>query len=230
MIELRNVKKQYPSQAHPALRGVTFRVLPGEFVFLVGPSGSGKSTLLRLLHGEEEADSGIIRVNGYDVSHLKKSKLPYYRRKIGMVFQDFKLIEKKTVRENLAFSMRVIGASEWDISRRVGEVLELVELDGKRGSYPYELSGGERQRVAVARAILNRPALLLADEPTGNLDPELSYETMQLFERVHQDGATVLVVTHEESLVNRFQKRVVRLQEGKIVADQENGQYQPCEI
>lgn len=225
MIELRNVRKRYPGQVQPALRGVNLRVEPGEFVFLVGPSGSGKSTLLRILHGEEIADSGIIRVGEYDVMHMKPRALPYYRRTIGMVFQDFKLIQTRTVRENLVFAMRVVGASDWEISSRVGEVLELVGLDGRKHSYPDELSGGEQQRVAVARAILSRPKLLLADEPTGNLDPELSCEIMRLFEQINQDGTTVLVVTHEQSLVNRFEKRVVRLSHGKVIADDQNGTY-----
>jgi cell division transport system ATP-binding protein len=228
MIELRNVRKQYPTQQQAALRGVTFSVADGEFVFLVGPSGSGKTTLFRLLHGDERADSGIIRVNGHDVTHLKKRQIPYYRREIGMVFQDFKLIQNQTVWENLSFAMRVIGAPEEQIRHRVREVLEIIDLSDRKRSYPHQLSGGERQRVAVARAILNRPALLLADEPTGNLDPELSVEIMGLFDRINQDGTTVLVVTHEQYMVNQMHKRVIRLSEGKIISDEENGQYRSC--
>ncbi|MCC8065213.1 MAG: cell division ATP-binding protein FtsE [Clostridiales bacterium] len=229
MIHLRNVRKQYWEQAHPALRGVTFRMKPGEFAFLVGPSGSGKSTLLRILHGEEEASSGIILVNNYDVAHLTRRQLPYYRRTVGMVYQDFRLIPNRTVEENLSFAMRAIGAPDKQIRARVEEVLEQVELTGHKHNYPTELSGGEQQRVAVARAILNHPALVLADEPTGNLDPKLSYEMMKLFEQINEDGTTVLVVTHEQSLVDRFHKRVIRLEEGKIVADEEDGLYQSCE-
>ncbi|MCD8142711.1 MAG: cell division ATP-binding protein FtsE [Clostridiales bacterium] len=229
MIHLRNVRKQYWGQEHPALRGVTFRMKPGEFAFLVGPSGSGKSTLLRILHGEEEASSGIILVNNYDVAHLTRRQLPYYRRTVGMVYQDFRLIPNRTVEENLSFAMRAIGAPDKQIRARVEEVLEQVELTGHKHNYPTELSGGEQQRVAVARAILNHPALVLADEPTGNLDPKLSYEMMKLFEQINEDGTTVLVVTHEQSLVDRFHKRVIRLEEGKIVADEEDGLYQSCE-
>ncbi|MCD8368531.1 MAG: cell division ATP-binding protein FtsE [Clostridiales bacterium] len=229
MIHLRNVRKQYWEQEQPALRGVTFRMKPGEFAFLVGPSGSGKSTLLRILHGEDAANSGIILVNNYDVAHLTRRQLPYYRRTVGMVYQDFRLIPNRTVEENLSFAMRVIGASDKQIRARVEEVLEQVELTGHKHNYPTELSGGEQQRVAVARAILNHPALVLADEPTGNLDPKLSYEMMKLFERINEDGTTVLVVTHEQSLVDRFHKRVIRLEAGKIVADEEDGLYQSCE-
>lgn len=227
MIHLRNVRKKYFEQEQPALRGVTFRMKPGEFAFLVGPSGSGKSTLLRILHGEEAASSGIILVNNYDVAHLDRRQLPYYRRTVGMVYQDFRLISDRTVEENLAFAMRVIGAPDKEIRERVAEVLEQLELTGHRHKYPTELSGGEQQRVAVARAILNHPALVLADEPTGNLDPKLSYEVMKLFERINEDGTTVLVVTHEQSLVDQFHKRVIRLEEGKIIADKEGGSYQP---
>ncbi|MCD7919213.1 MAG: cell division ATP-binding protein FtsE [Clostridiales bacterium] len=229
MIHLRNVRKQYWEQKQPALRGVTFRMNPGEFAFLVGPSGSGKSTLLRILHGEDAASSGIILVNNYDVAHLTRRQLPYYRRTVGMVYQDFRLIPNRTVEENLSFAMRVIGASDRQIRARVEEVLEQVELTGHKHNYPTELSGGEQQRAAVARAILNHPALVLADEPTGNLDPKLSYEMMKLFERINEDGTTVLVVTHEQSLVDRFHKRVIRLEAGKIVADEEDGLYQSCE-
>ncbi len=227
MIHLRNVRKKYFEQEQPALRGVTFRMKPGEFAFLVGPSGSGKSTLLRILHGEEAASSGIILVNNYDVAHLDRRQLPYYRRTVGMVYQDFRLISDRTVEENLYFAMRVIGAPDKEIRERVAEVLEQLELTGHRHNYPTELSGGEQQRVAVARAILNHPALVLADEPTGNLDPKLSYEVMKLFEQINEDGTTVLVVTHEQSLVDQFHKRVIRLEEGKIIADKEDGAYQP---
>ncbi len=229
MIHLRNVRKQYWEQEQPALRGVTFRMKPGEFAFLVGPSGSGKSTLLRILHGEEAASSGIILVNNYDVAHLTRRQLPYYRRTVGMVYQDFRLIPNRTVEENLSFAMRVIGAPDRQIRTRVEEVLEQVELTGHKHNYPTELSGGEQQRVALARAILNHPALVLADEPTGNLDPKLSYEMMKLFEQINEDGTTVLVVTHEQSLVDRVRKRVIRLEAGKIVADEEDGLYQSCE-
>ncbi len=229
MIHLRNVRKQYWEQEQPALRGVTFRMKPGEFAFLVGPSGSGKSTLLRILHGEEAASSGIILVNNYDVAHLTRRQLPYYRRTVGMVYQDFRLIPNRTVEENLSFAMRVIGAPDRQIRTRVEEVLEQVELTGHKHNYPTELSGGEQQRVALARAILNHPALVLADEPTGNLDPKLSYEMMKLFEQINEDGTTVLVVTHEQSLVDRFRKRVIRLEAGKIVADEEDGLYHSCE-
>lgn len=225
MIELRNVRKRYPGQKVPALRGIYLRVLPGEFVFLVGPSGSGKSTLLRILHAGEEADSGIIRVAGYNVMHLRPREIPYYRRKIGMVFQDFKLIQTRTARENLVFAMRATGAPEEEIRTRVSEVLEQVRLEDRQLSYPDELSGGEQQRLAVARAILTRPQLLLADEPTGNLDPTLSLEIMRLFEEINAAGTTVLVVTHEQNLVNEFQKRVIHLKLGRVISDEESGTY-----
>ncbi|MDD7772178.1 MAG: cell division ATP-binding protein FtsE [Faecousia sp.] len=224
MIDFENVTKVYEA-GNRALDGVTLHIDDGEFVFLVGPSGSGKSTIIKLLTAELEPTSGSIAVNGYKLEKIKKRAIPYMRRTIGVIFQDFRLIEKKTVYDNVAFAMRVIGASTSEIKKRVPYVLELVGLENKGRRYPNELSGGEQQRVAVARALVNNPAMIVADEPTGNLDPARSYETMMLLERINSLGTTLLVVTHEKELVDRFTKRVIAIDEGRVISDGMDGYY-----
>ena len=197
----------------------------GEFVFLVGPSGSGKTTIIKLLTGEVRADSGELEVNGFDLTNMRRRRLPKLRRTLGVIFQDFRLIEDKTVYENVAFAMHVIGASHREIRERVPYVLRLVGLDGREKRLPQELSGGEQQRVAVARALVNSPRLIIADEPTGNLDPTKSLELMLLLQKINELGTTVLVVTHEKELVNAFSKRVISLEKGSVVSDRTGGYY-----
>jgi len=218
MIRLTDVQKEYENGTK-ALRGVSLTIQDGEFVFLVGPSGSGKSTIIKLLTGEIEPSGGRIMVNGFSLTNIARWQIPLLRRSIGIIFQDFRLIEKKTVYENLSFAMRAVGASPREIKKRIPYVLELVGLDGKMDRYPTEISGGEQQRVAIARALINNPVTIIADEPTGNLDPARSLEIMRLLERINQLGTTVLVVTHEKDLVNKFQKRVIALEQGTIVGD-----------
>lgn len=224
MIKMKNVRKSYENGA-VALQGIDLEVEEGEFVFLVGPSGSGKSTVVKLLTGELTCTSGQIEVNGFDLTKIRRSKLPKLRRTIGIIFQDFRLIEEKTVYENVAFALRVIGARNKTIRERVDYVLGLVDMPGKRGRLPRELSGGEQQRVAIARALANNPKLIIADEPTGNIDPELSRELMALLVEINKKGTTVLVVTHEEELVNEFHKRVVVIKDGRVVRDEMGGYY-----
>ncbi len=224
MIEFQNVKKTYDNGTK-ALRGVNLRIDDGEFVFLVGPSGSGKSTLIKLMTAELRPTSGSVQVNGFKVESIKQSSIPFMRRTLGVVFQDFRLIENKTVYENVAFAIRVVGAKEKVIHKRVSYVLGLVGLDKKGHRLPNELSGGEQQRVAIARALVNNPSIIIADEPTGNLDPARSLEIMMLLEHINALGTTVLVVTHERDLVNRFTKRVVAIDEGKIISDGMDGYY-----
>ena len=224
MIKLTDVFKVY-ANGTKALKGVTFSLNSGEFAFLVGPSGSGKSTIIKLLTGEIAPTDGQVIVNGYDMDRIKMRKMPYLRRTIGVIFQDFRLIDKKTVYENVAFAMRVIGASNRDIRRRVPYVLELVGLESKVKARPTELSGGEQQRVAIARALVNNPALIIADEPTGNLDPARSLEIILLLQKINELGTTVLVVTHEKSLVDRVSKRVVAIDGGRIISDGMDGYY-----
>ena len=224
MIDFRNVTKVYEAGNH-ALQGVSLHIDDGEFVFLVGPSGSGKSTIIKLLTAELEPTSGSIEVNGYKLERIKKRQIPYMRRTVGVIFQDFRLVRKKTVYENVAFAMRVIGASEREIRSRVPYVLQLVGLEEKSKHLPDELSGGEQQRVAIARALVNNPAMIIADEPTGNLDPQRSYEIMMLLERINALGTTVMVVTHERELVNRFTKRVIAISEGRVINDGMDGYY-----
>ena len=224
MIDFDNVSKVYDA-GNRALDGVTIHIDDGEFVFLVGPSGSGKSTIIKLLTAELEPTSGSISVNGYQLEKIKRRKIPYMRRTLGVIFQDFRLIENKTVFENVAFAMRVVGASTKEIKKRVPYVLELVGLENRGRRLPNELSGGEQQRVAIARALVNNPAMIIADEPTGNLDPARSYEIMLLLERINALGTTVMVVTHEKELVNRFTKRVVAIDEGHIISDGMDGYY-----
>ena len=225
MIHLSDVYHSY-STGTRALQGVNLRIDDGEFVFLVGPSGSGKSTIIKLLTGELRPTAGRVTINGYNTSKMRNREVPYLRRTIGVVFQDFRLIEKKTVYENVAFAMRVVGASPKAIRDRVAYVLDLVGLAHKARRKPNELSGGEQQRVAIARALVNNPTLIIADEPTGNLDPDRSLEIMMLLERINDLGTTVLVVTHEKELVNRFDRRVVAIDGGLIVSDKTGGYYQ----
>ncbi len=224
MIDLQNVKKTYDNGTK-ALRGVDMHIDDGEFVFLVGPSGSGKSTIIKILTAELRPTGGTVFVNGFKLEKIKRNSIPYMRRTLGVIFQDFRLIDKKTVYENVAFAMRVIGASESEIRKRVPYVLELVGLENKGRRLPNELSGGEQQRVAIARALVNNPAMIIADEPTGNLDPARSLEIMMLLEQINALGTTVMVVTHERDLVNRFTKRVVAIDEGKIISDGMDGYY-----
>ena len=224
MIDFQNVKKTYDNGTK-ALRGVDLHIDDGEFVFLVGPSGSGKSTIIKLLTAELKPTSGSVLVNGFKLEKIRSRSIPYMRRTLGVIFQDFRLIDKKTVYENVAFAMRVIGASEKEIRKRVPYVLELVGLENKGRRLPNELSGGEQQRVAIARALVNNPAMIIADEPTGNLDPARSLEIMMLLEQINALGTTVMVVTHERDLVNRFTKRVVAIDEGKIISDGMDGYY-----
>ncbi len=224
MIRLIDVYKEYQNGTK-ALKGVSMRIDDGEFVFLVGSSGSGKSTVIKLITGEIACTEGRLMVNGYNLNNIKPRQIPYMRRTLGIIFQDFRLIEKKTVYQNLAFVMRAIGASNTEIKRRIPYVLELVGLDQKADRYPGEISGGEQQRVAIARALVNNPSMIIADEPTGNLDPQRSLEIMMLLERINELGTTVLVVTHEKSLVNRFAKRVIAIENGRIISDETGGYY-----
>ncbi len=224
MVELSKVVKAYETGTK-AINGIDLRINDGEFVFLVGPSGSGKTTIIKLLTAELAPTSGTVHVNGYALEKIKKKRIPYMRRTLGVIFQDFRLIDNITVYENVAFAMRVIGASNKEIKKRVPYVLELVGLETKSRRLPHELSGGEQQRVAIARALVNNPVMIIADEPTGNLDPQRSYEIMMLLEQINALGTTVLVVTHEKELVNRFTKRVVALEEGKVISDGMDGYY-----
>ena len=224
MIELTNVVKTYDIGTK-ALRGVSMKIEDGEFVFLVGPSGSGKSTIIKLLTAELVPTEGCVNVNGFQLEKIRSRAIPYLRRTLGVIFQDFRLIENKTVYDNVAFAMRVIGASEKEIKKRVPYVLELVGLENKGRRLPNELSGGEQQRVAIARALVNNPSVIIADEPTGNLDPARSLEIMMLLEQINALGTTVMVVTHEKELVNRFTKRVVAINEGLIISDGMDGYY-----
>ena len=218
MIRLIDVYKEYDNGTK-ALKGVNLRIDDGEFVFLVGPSGSGKSTILKLITAEIFPTEGGMMVNGYNLNNIRNRQIPFMRRTLGVIFQDFRLIDKKTVWENLAFVMRAVGASGREIRRRIPYVLELVGLEKKADCYPSELSGGEQQRVAIARALVNNPSMIVADEPTGNLDPQRSLEIMTLLERINELGTTVLVVTHEMGLVRRFAKRVVTIEDGRVTSD-----------
>ena len=222
MIRMTDVEMEYGNGTE-AIRGLSMDVEDGEYVFLVGPSGSGKSTLTKLLTGEVTPSAGRIMVNGFAVSSITDRKLPLMRRTLGVIFQDFRLIEKKTVYDNLAFVMRAVCASNKDIRHRIPYVLKLVGLEDKAHSFPNELSGGEQQRVAIARALVNNPETIIADEPTGNLDPERSWELMDLLVQINELGTTVLVVTHEKDLVNQFGKRVVTIEQGRIVSDRVGG-------
>ena len=219
LIELKDVEMEYDNGTK-AIRGISLRIDPGEFVFLVGPSGSGKSTIIKLLTGEVEPNAGRVRVNGFSTRNISERQM---RRTLGVIFQDFRLIEKKTVYDNLAFVMRAVGASAKESRKRIPYVLELVGLEKKAYSYPDELSGGEQQRVAIARALVNNPATIIADEPTGNLDPERSLELMDLLVKINKLGTTMVVVTHEKDLVDHFGKRVVTIDSGRVVNDSVGG-------
>ena len=219
MIRLKDVEMEYENGTR-AVKGISLTIEDGEFVFLVGPSGSGKSSIIKLLTGEIEPTAGRIMINGFSVSNISERQVPLMRRTLGIIFQDFRLIEKKTVYENLEFVMRAVGTNPKEIRKRIPYVLELVGLENKADSYPTELSGGEQQRVAIARALVNNPSTIIADEPTGNLDPERSLELMSLLVKINQLGTTVVVVTHEKDLVNHFCKRVVTIESGVVVNDE----------
>ncbi|OEV03011.1 cell division ATP-binding protein FtsE [Streptomyces oceani] len=225
MIRFDNVSKSYPKQNRAALREVSLEVERGEFVFLVGSSGSGKSTFLRLVLREERTNHGRVHVLGKDLARLSNWKVPQLRRQLGTVFQDFRLLPNKTVGENVAFALEVIGKPRGQIRKTVPEVLDLVGLGGKDDRMPSELSGGEQQRVAIARAFVNRPMLLLADEPTGNLDPQTSVGIMKLLDRINRTGTTVLMATHDQQIVDQMRKRVIELEAGRLVRDQSRGVY-----
>ncbi|BBG00045.1 MULTISPECIES: cell division ATP-binding protein FtsE [Pseudonocardia] len=225
MIELQDVTKRYPASGRPALDRISLTVAAGEFAFLIGPSGSGKSTLLRLLLREDVPTSGIIRVDGRDVARLPRRKVPGLRQRIGCVFQDFRLLPKRSVAGNVAFALEVLGRKPAEIRTAVPELLEMVGLQGKAERMPHELSGGEQQRVAIARASVNRPPLLLADEPTGNLDPDTSREIMQVLERINRGGTTVLMATHDDSIVDAMRRRVIELSDGTVLRDESHAVY-----
>jgi len=225
MISIANVTKQYRGSARPALNNVSLEIAKGDFVFLVGASGSGKSSLMRLMLREDVPTSGSVHVLGENLKRISSRRVPFFRRKLGVVFQDFRLLPNKTVAQNVAFSLEVIGKSQGFIQEAVPDVLNLVGLGEKGSRLPSELSGGEQQRVALARAIVNKPAILLADEPTGNLDPATSQEIMALIERINLAGTTVVMATHDRGIVDRLQKRVVELRDGEIIRDQTGGSY-----
>ena len=225
MVEFKDVRMVYKNTNAVALDGVSFSISDGEFVFLVGPSGSGKTTVIKLLTGEERITDGALNVNGFDLKKIRLRRLPRLRRTLGVIFQDFRLIDKMTVFENVAFAMRVVGARKSEINKRVPQVLELVGLAGYEKRRPEELSGGEQQRVAIARALVNNPRMIIADEPTGNLDPVRSLDLMLLLEKINELGTTVLVVTHEKELVNAFSKRVIAIDSGKVISDGMDGYY-----
>ncbi len=225
MVEMNNVSMVYESSGTEALDNVSLKVKDGEFVFLVGPSGSGKTTLMKLITGEIRAKSGKVIVNDFDMRKIKRRKLPKVRRTLGIVFQDYRLIENMNVYDNVAFAMRVVGARRREIRERVPYVLELVGLEGREKRMPNELSGGEQQRVAIARALVNNPRMIVADEPTGNLDPVRSLELMLLFEKINEMGTTILVVTHEKELVNALAKRVIAIDKGRVISDGTDGYF-----
>ena len=225
MIEFRNVSKVYNKNVK-ALTNVNINIDKGEFVFLVGPSGAGKSTFIKMLLKEVEPSTGNIVMGNEDLSKIKRRQIPYHRRKIGMVFQDFRLIPTLNVYENVAFAMRVVGASPKEIRKRVPMVLSLVGLSDKYKMFPNELSGGEQQRVSIARAIVNNPKVLIADEPTGNLDPETAKEIMELIDDVNKAGTTVVMATHAKEIVNSMKKRVIAIDKGEVVSDVQNGGYE----
>jgi len=223
MIEFRNVSKTYDKAASETIHNASFRIDKGEFVFLIGSSGSGKSTLIKLIEKEEEPTSGQIIINGKDITHLRSSKIPYLRRSMGVVFQDFRLLPDKTVFENVAFAMHVVKATPRHIKRQVPIVLNQVGLGEKLNVLPNELSGGEQQRVALARAIVNNPSMLIADEPTGNLDPNTAWDIMRILNDINLRGTTVVVATHAKDIVDRMSKRVIRIDNGNIISDKKGG-------
>ena len=225
MVQMNNVRKVYESSKTVALDDVSLTVNDGEFVFLVGPSGSGKTTIMKLITGEVRPTSGSVIVNDFDMTTIKRRKLPKMRRTLGVVFQDYRLSENMNVYDNVAFAMRVVGAANSEIRTRVPYILELVGLEGREKRMPGELSGGEQQRVAIARALVNSPRMIVADEPTGNLDPVRSLELMLLLEKINEMGTTVVVVTHEKELVNALSKRVITIDSGKKISDGEEGYF-----
>jgi len=224
MIQFENVTKIYDNGFH-ALNDISFTIEKGEFVFLVGSSAAGKSTIIKLIMKEEDATNGNILINDIDVCDLKRREVPYFRRTIGVVFQDFRLLPHKTVQENVSYAMEIVGASNKEIRRNVPAVLSMVGLAHKAKMYPNQLSGGEQQRVAIARAIVNNPVVLVADEPTGNLDPDTAMEIMNILEDINRRGTTVVMATHAENIVNRLQKRVIVVEKGSITRDEEKGGY-----
>ncbi len=224
MIQFTDVVKSY-TEGNTALNGVSLQIEDGEFVFLVGPSGSGKSTIMKIITGELRPTSGQVHVNGYNLESIRKRDIPYMRRTLGVVFQDFRLIPNMTVYDNVAYAMRVIGAREAEIKERVPYVMDLVGLTGKERRRPTEMSGGEQQRLAIARALVNNPSTIIADEPTGNLDPARSFELMSLLQEINNLGTTVLVVTHEQELVRRFDKRVIAIDDGMVISDGMDGYF-----
>lgn len=220
MVQMKNVTMVYENSDVAALDNFSLTINEGEFAFLVGPSGSGKTTIIKLLTGEIRPSDGKVIVNGFNMGEIKRRKMPKMRRTLGVIFQDFRLIENMTVYDNVAFAMRVVGASNREIKARVPHVLELVGLDGREKRLPAELSGGEQQRVAIARALVNDPQLIIADEPTGNIDPELSYEIVELLKGINECGTTILMVTHEHDLVRHFGGRIININSGEIVFDE----------
>lgn len=224
MIEMTRVSKRYPNGI-TAINDVTVTIEPGEFVYVVGPSGAGKSTFIKMMYCDERLTSGDIKVGKFDLKRIKQKDLPYLRRYVGVVFQDFKLLERKTVYENIAYAMEVIGKKPNAIRKRVLEVLDLVGLKHKIRMFPNELSGGEQQRIAIARAIANTPGVLIADEPTGNLDPDTAREIMTILERISANGTTIIMATHSRSIVNERKHRVLAIENGRIVRDEQEGEY-----
>ena len=224
MIEMMNVTKKY-NKGITAINNLSIQINDGEFVYVVGPSGAGKSTFIKMMYREEKATKGRIRIGKYDLMKIKDRQIPFLRRYVGVVFQDFKLLQNKTVYENVAYAMEVIEKSPREIKRRVQEVLELVNLKHCVDNFPNELSGGEQQRVAIAGAIVNTPGILIADEPTGNLDPDTSMEIMDILERINEQGTTIVMATHNSQIVNEKKHRVIAIENGQIVRDQEQGEY-----
>ncbi|MEC0244692.1 cell division ATP-binding protein FtsE [Paenibacillus chitinolyticus] len=224
MIEMQDVWKTYPNGTH-ALRGIDVKVDRNEFVYIVGPSGAGKSTFMKMIYREERPTKGQIFVNGFNIEKLKQRKIPYVRRNIGVIFQDYRLLPKMTVYENISFAMEVIEAPKKLIKKRTMEVLDLVHLKDKVNSFPGQLSGGEQQRIAIARAIVNNPAVIVADEPTGNLDPETSWGIMKLLEEINFRGTTIMMATHNKEIVNTMRKRVIAIENGIIARDELRGEY-----
>lgn len=224
MIEMMNVTKKY-NKGITAINNLSIQIKDGEFVYVVGPSGAGKSTFIKMMYREEKATKGRIRVGKYDLMKIRDRQIPFLRRYVGVVFQDFKLLQHKTVFENVAYAMEVIEKSPREIKRRVEDVLELVNLKHRMNNFPNELSGGEQQRVAIARAIVNTPGILIADEPTGNLDPDTSMEIMDILERINEQGTTIVMATHNSQIVNEKKHRVIAIENGQIVRDQEQGEY-----
>jgi len=224
LIEMQDVWKTYPNGAH-ALQGISVKIDRNEFVYVVGPSGAGKSTFMKLMYREETPTKGQISVNGFNLGKLKQRKIPLLRRNIGVIFQDFRLLPKLTAYDNVAFAMEVIETPRKLMKKRVMEVLDLVGLQSKAGRYPEQMSGGEQQRIAIARAIVNNPAVIIADEPTGNLDPETSYGIMQLLDEINFRGTTIIMATHNRDIVNSMRRRVLAIEDGMIVRDQIRGEY-----